>query len=793
MWLGKLLISLSSLSLMLLTYVWFLTDWGKRGKAGGGEPALGSVDQSINKGFAISGMDCASCAINIARNLRKTRGVVSAEVNYGSETGEVVYDPALCTEEELAAAVSGAGPRYRAVFNRENVHGHGSEQLKETELAVLKRKVVVSAVLSMLVMLGAGREWLPVVPEYLALPWVQMILTLPVVLWAGGVFLESVIFSLKSRLAGMDTLIGLGTGAAFIFSLVATFAPRAWGVTSIYYDTAAVIVTLILLGRFLEAKAKRQTGEAIKKLIGLNAKTARVIREKGGKLREIDVAIDEVVVGDLIRVRPGEKVPVDGIIEEGESAVDESVVTGESIPVEKTKGDRVVGATINKSGSFVFRATQVGADTILSHIVKMVAQAQGSKAPIARLADSISQVFVPVVMILAIVTFSGWIVAGSSVGFALTNAIAVLIIACPCALGLATPTAIMVAVGKGAQGGILIKDARSLEILGRVNTVVFDKTGTLTVGKPRVTDMVIFDNKMKENDLLRVAASLEVGSGHPLAEAILEAASQRGVGAIKIDKFISIHGQGVKANIDGQEVMLGNRKMLSGVISNIKDFEHKILYLETQGKTVVMLASGKKGKQTLHGAIAISDSVREGAAQVVSQLMVMHITSYMITGDNARTAAAIADEVGIASSRVLSEVEPEGKQKEVKRIGGMVAMVGDGVNDAPALAAAQVGIAMGSGTDVAIEAAGITLLSRNIRAVVTAFELSKKTMRIIKENLFWAFIYNIVLIPVATGIFSPFGLTLNPMLASAAMAMSSVTVVGNSLRLRKIKIDSWKR
>ncbi|MEK7124132.1 MAG: copper-translocating P-type ATPase, partial [Patescibacteria group bacterium] len=550
-----------------------------------------------------------------------------------------------------------------------------------------------------------------------------------------------------------------------------------------YFDVATIIIGLILLGRYFEAKAKAGTSEAIKKLIGLQAKTARVVRD--GK--EIDIPIAEVVIGDIIRVRPGEKVPVDGIIQEGESSIDESMVTGESIPVDKSKGANVIGATINKTGTFTFKTAKVGQETMLAQIIKLVQEAQGSKAPIQRLADLVSSYFVPVVLMLAIATFVVWYNFGPAPAllFALLNTVAVLIIACPCAMGLATPTAIMVGTGKGAEHGILIKDAESLETAHKINTIIFDKTGTLTKGKPEVTDVIVVDNLYRD-EALQLAASLEKGSEHSLAESIVKKADEEKIALSRVEGFQAIPGHGVEGIIEEKRVVLGNRKLMQIKNISIKDQEANIARLEQEGKTVMMLASGGK----LMALIAVADTVKESAVEGLQQLQKLGIEAVMITGDNQRTANAIAQKLGI--KRVLAEVLPDQKEAEVRKIqaeGKVVAMVGDGINDAPALAAADVGIAMGSGTDVAIEAADITLINKDLRSVANAVTLSKKTMRTIKQNLFWAFGYNIVLIPVAMGLLYPFfHILLNPIFASIAMATSSVSVVSNSLLLKRKKI-----
>ena len=657
----------------------------------------------------------------------------------------------------------------------------------------LRNKVAVSLFFGAIITWGSFPGLSNYAPDLFKNFFFQLLLATPVQFWAGLAFYKATIPALKNRTANMDTLVAIGTSVAYFYSVFVTFFPAILQKFQIeampYFDVASVVIGLILLGRFLEAKAKGQTSQAIKKLIGLQAKTARVVRD--GK--EIDVPIQDVVVGDLIRVRPGEKIPVDGIVTEGDSSIDESMVTGESIPVEKTIKDIVIGATLNKSGTFLYKATKVGSETMLSQIIKLVQEAQGSKAPIQRLADVISSYFVPVVIILSILTFVVWYVFGPTPAlvFAILNSIAVLIIACPCAMGLATPTAIMVGTGIGAENGILIKDAQSLEIAHKVNTIIFDKTGTLTHGTPKVTDIVkVQSSKFKiqsDSEILRLAASLEKGSEHSLAEAIVKDAENKKITLDKIDKFKAVPGHGVEGFLKMDKVILGNRKMMEREKVNFKDSEEQIEKLETEGKTVMMIAV----KNELIGLIAVADTIKDSAKEAIQILNKMRIQTIMITGDNMRTADAIARSLGI--SKILADVLPQDKENEVRKIqsqGKVVAMVGDGINDAPALAAADVGIAMGSGTDVAIEAADITLINHDLKSVVKAIILSKKTMRTIKLNLFWAFGYNIILIPVAMGALYPFsGILLNPIFASFAMATSSVSVVTNSLLLKRAKIN----
>ena len=745
----------------------------------------------VTKQFPIVGMHCASCALNIARKLRKTEGVMSADVNYGSEKAVVSYDSDIVDVGKLAQAVEGAGTEYKLVTGEEGRGGAGGmsvEELKRKELDDLREKMVVSAVLSAVVVVGSLGEWLTFVPQLLKSGTVQMLLTIPVQFWAGGVFVRAIVNGFRNRMAGMDTLIGIGTVTAFVFSTVNVLFPGIFRKEGgMYFDTAAVIVTLILLGRFLEARAKSRTNEAIKKLLALSAKTARVVRNGV----ETDIPVEEVVVGDLIRVRPGEKVAVDGVVVEGGSAVDESMVSGESMPVAKKVGDNVIGATINKTGSFVFRATRVGGETMLAQIVKMVEEASSSKAPIARAADVVSAYFVPVVMITAIATFTWWYVFGAGLTFSLLTSIAVLIIACPCALGLATPTAIMVGVGRGAEMGILIRNAETLEIAGKVGRVIFDKTGTLTWGKPVVTDVVAAKvsrgRKLGEESVVKLAASLEKGSEHPLAEAILEKAREKNYTLAEVSDFEAIAGMGVEGKVGGERVFLGNSRLVLGAGGSLGEWEKKIADLEKEGKTVVLLG---RGQGEILGLIAVADTVKDSARGGVESLKAMGVATVMITGDNKRTGEAVGRLVGV--EEVLAEVMPAEKEAEVRRLqeGGAVkvAMVGDGINDAPALAASDVGMAMGSGTDVAIESAGVTILNKDLESVARTLRLSRVTMRLIRQNLFWAFAYNVVLIPVAAGALSGRGVLLNPMLASLAMAMSSISVVGNSLRLKSVRV-----
>ncbi|OGZ93500.1 MAG: copper-translocating P-type ATPase [Candidatus Sungbacteria bacterium RIFCSPHIGHO2_01_FULL_47_32] len=739
---------------------------------------------SDKKTFSIKGMHCASCVAAIEGSLKKVDGVLEATVNLATEKAMVTFDPERVTDERLRSAVSNAG--YQALINEEAKTESDEEKEKQKELRDLRIKVIVSLVLGGLILWGSFPGIIKTAPVFLKNFWVQLFLATPVQFWAGFAFYRATISALKHRTANMDTLVAIGTTVAFGYSAFVTVLPQLVikiGIEPMpYFDTGTIIIGLILLGRYFEARAKAGTSEAIKKLIGLQAKTARVVRD--GK--EADIPISEVIIGDSIRVRPGEKIPVDGIITDGESSIDESMLTGESMPVDKITGNIVVGATMNKTGTFTFNATKIGSETMLAQIIKLVQEAQGSKAPIQRLADSVSSYFVPVVIMLAFLTFAVWYNFGPSptLLFALLNTVAVLIIACPCAMGLATPTAIMVGTGKGAEHGILIKDAESLETAHKIKTIIFDKTGTLTKGQPEVTDIIPIGS-ISRDELLKLAGSIEKGSEHSLAEAIVRAAEAKQFMVSKVEKFQAIPGHGVEGVIDGARVVFGNKRLMDKESIDIGSANKEISGMENNGKTVMMLGIGNK----LVGLIAVADIIKESAKEGLAALQKLGIEVVMITGDNQRTATAIGKTLGI--TRILAEVLPDQKEAEVRKIqaeGKVVAMVGDGINDAPALAAADVGIAMGSGTDVAIEAADITLISKDLRSIATAIILSKKTMRTIRLNLFWAFGYNVILIPVAMGILYPFfHLLLNPIFASVAMATSSVSVVSNSLLLKRKK------
>lgn len=744
-----------------------------------------SLRDKVTKTFPVKGMHCASCVRVIEKSIGKLDGVENCNVNLATEQATVNYDPSKVTKDAISNAVKNVG--YTALIDQEVKDQDETQKEKLKELNALKLKTIFALTLGGLILWGSFPGLINTAPEILKNPIIQFILATPVQFWAGFEFYRATVNSLKHRTANMDTLVTIGTTVAYLYSIVVTFLPEVFknlGVELMpFFDTSTIIIGLILLGRFFEARAKLSTSDAIKKLIGLQAKTARIIRDGVEK----DVPINEVAVGDEIRVRPGEKIPVDGVITDGNSSIDESMVTGESIPVEKIKGDTVIGATMNKSGSFIYKATKIGSDTMLAQIIKLVENAQGSKAPIQRLADIISSYFVPIVIMLAILTFAIWYNFGPTPAFlfALVNTIATLIIACPCAMGLATPTAIMVGTGIGAEHGILIKDAESLETAGKINTIIFDKTGTLTNGKPIVTDIITADH-LGVDEILKLAASLEKGSEHALAEAIVKEAENKGLSLSKTLDFKAIAGHGVEGMVDGKKLYFGNRKLMQSLGISIMQVEEHISKLESEGKTVMLFAINKE----LTALIAVADTVKESAKIGIANLQKMGIETVMITGDNERTANAIASQIGI--KRVLAEVLPDGKEKELRKIqaeGKKVAMVGDGINDAPALAAADIGIAMGTGTDVAIEAADITLVNKNLNSVSEAINLSKKTMRTIRMNLFWAFGYNIILIPVAMGALYPFfHITLSPVLASGAMAISSVSVVTNSLLLKRVKI-----
>lgn len=716
----------------------------------------------------ITGMHCASCVTVLEKALMKTDGVVSANVNLSTEKAVVEFDESKASVQVLINAVKNRG--YSARVSTEADKSF-DELEKKGELTRMKQLLAFSLMLSVPAAF-IGMVFMEDVPYAIYL---LFLLATPVQFISGARFYSGAWAALKNRTSNMDTLIAVGTSAAYFYSVAVMLVNP---MLDQYFETAAVLITFVLVGKYLEAKAKGKTSEAIRKLMDLSPKTATVVRD--GK--EVVIPVEQVKVGDILLVKPGEKIPVDGVIISGASSIDESMITGESIPVEKTVGSNVIGSTINKHGSFQFRATKVGADTTLAHIIKLVEDAQGSKAPIQRFADVISSYFVPAVILIALLSFGVWyLIIGKTFAFALVIAVSVLVISCPCALGLATPTAIMVGIGKGAGAGILIKSGEALETTRKINALVFDKTGTITKGTPSVTDVVIL-NELNEDDALKFAGSIERSSEHPLAEAVLDYVKEKGVALADVSDFKAVPGHGVSAKVEGRNVLLGNRKLISSKGINFSTFEGSLTKLEDEGKTVVILAVD----DVPAALIAIADTLKDTAKGAVAELTKLGIDVYMITGDNKRTAEAVGKMVGIKN--VFSEVLPEDKVNYVRDLqarGRKVAMVGDGINDAPALAQADVGIVMASGTDVAMESGNIVLMKNNPLDVVKAFRLSKATMGKIKQNMFWALIYNVIGIPIAAGVFYPFtGWLLNPIIAGGAMALSSVSVVTNSLTLK---------
>ncbi len=769
----------------------------------------------------VSGMTCASCQAGVQKSLQRQPGVVDASVNLMMGNAAVTYDPAVTRPEALVEAIreTGYGAELPAAERTAFEEQEARDKAQAEEFHELRLKAVASGIAGLTAMMismplmapvGGHPHGGPVADPFMrwamesmspalerALPWLYridprmlsytlLVLTAGIMAWAGRHFYARAWSSFRHHSADMNTLIAVGSGAAFLYSVLATVVPgfflRRGLQPDVYYEAVVIIIALILAGNALEARAKSRTSAALRGLISLQPKTARVLRDT----EEIDIPVEEVRSGDAIGVRPGERVPVDGEVLSGSSAVDESMLTGESMPVEKGPGDRVIGGTINRTGAFRYRATTLGSESMLARIVQLMREAQGSRAPIQRLADRISAVFVPVVLQIAIVTFVVWFVATDSAPAvrAFAAAVAVLIIACPCAMGLAVPTAVMVATGRGAELGALIKGGEALQRAGDITHVVLDKTGTVTEGRPTVTDVVTFDDR-KSEELLRLVASLEASSEHPLADAIVRHARDLGLPLVQAGEFQSVTGRGAMGMVDGAALAVGNERLMADYAVPVEPLQADAERLTAQGKTPVYVAIDGK----LAGLLAVADPIRSTSKEAIARLKRMGLHVVLLTGDHRRTAEAIASQAGI--DRVVAGVLPEGKVEEIRRLqqeGAVVAMVGDGINDAPALAQADVGIAIGSGTDIAIEASDVTLMRGDLGGVADAIALSRRTMRTMKQNLFWAFIYNVVGIPIAAGALYPvFGLLLSPILASAAMAFSSVSVVANSLRLRRAR------
>ena len=743
---------------------------------------------SENITLKIEGMHCASCAMLVERGLKKVPAVAKANVNFASEKALVTFDSLKTSVNDLIAAVKKSG--YGAkVYDSRNPEADRLQ--REKEITGYWLKFIWAAVLSLPLVYFMFLDFFNILPGRGLMPYmgiISLILTIPIQFIIGAGFYKGAWSSLRMKTFNMDSLIAIGTSTAFFYSFwqLINYALNNHSligldgekIPELYFETAAFLITFVTLGKWLEAKAKGRTSDAIKKLMGLQPKTARVIRSGV----EADLPIDQVITGDLIVVRPGEKIPVDGLITKGASAIDESMITGESLPVEKNLNDTVIGATINKHGSFEFKATKVGNETALAQIIRLIEDAQGSKAPIQAIADRISAKFVPLVLILAALTFISWFfIMGAGLSFSLMAFTSVIVIACPCALGLATPTAIMVGTGKGAEYGILIKGGEPLEAACKINAIVFDKTGTLTKGLPEVTDIVKL-NSFDSEQILNLAASLEKLSEHPLAEAIIKKAKSQSLTLHEVNQFMAIPGHGVQGIIENQLYYLGNRKLINKLASpNLAEVELQIQQLENDGKTVMILGSDQK----VLGLLAVADMVKESSLAAIAKIQQKSIQVYMITGDNQRTAAAIARQTGIKN--IFADVLPDDKANEIKKLqsaGLKVAMVGDGINDAPALAQADLGIAMGSGTDVAMETGGIVIIKNDLNDVLTAINLSRETVSKIKQNMFFALFYNIIGIPIAARIFAGFGLILKPELAGLAMALSSISVVSNSLLLK---------
>jgi P-type Cu+ transporter len=720
----------------------------------------------------ISGMTCASCAKIIDKALNKEKGVKTANVNFSTEKAAIEFNPKITDEKKLIQIIKKKG---YSGYVSEGKDFKKEQRKTKDELKRLRNKVILSAIFAIPTFI-LGMFFMKT-PLFALQDYAMWILATPIQFYIGWQFYQGSWSALKNRSANMDSLIALGTSAAYFYSVYVVLS----GTGHQYFEASAVLITLVIFGKYLEAKAKGKTSEAISKLMKIGAKTATVIRNR----KEIKIPIDDVVKGDIVIVKPGEKVPVDGVITEGHSTIDESLVTGESIPVEKKKGDEVIGSTINKVGSFRFKATKVGSETTLSRIVKLIEEAQTKKAPIQRFADAVSAYFVPIVIFIALLTFTIWFsIIKAEVGFAIIAAVAVLVIACPCALGLATPTAIMVGTGKGAKQGILIKGGDALETAHKLKYVVFDKTGTITKGQPEVTNLVV-SKELTENKLLEIAGSIENSSEHPLAEAIVNKAKAKKIKMKKISAFKAITGKGVKAKFNKKEYYLGNLRLMNERKVSLSTFKKKIENLETEGKTAMILAEGKK----LLGVIAVADEIKKDSPKAIRALQKLGIKVYMITGDNERTAKAIAKKAGIKN--YFAEVLPGEKANHVKKLQrkGKIAAVGDGINDAPMLAQADIGIAMGSGTDVAMETGSIVLMRDSLLDIPKAIKLSQLTMAKIRQNMFWALFYNVLGIPIAAGILYPWtGWLLSPMIAGGAMAASSVSVITNSLLLKRKKL-----
>ncbi|PDZ68210.1 copper-translocating P-type ATPase [Bacillus cereus] len=728
--------------------------------------------------FTVSGMTCAACANRVEKRLNKLEGVNGATVNFALESATVDFNPDEINVNEMKSAITKLG--YKLEVKSDEQNGSTDHRLQEIERQ--KKKFIISFILSFPLLWAMVSHFsftsFIYLPDMLMNPWVQLALATPVQFIIGGQFYVGAYKALRNKSANMDVLVALGTSAAYFYSVYLSI--RSIGssehMTDLYFETSAVLITLIILGKLFEAKAKGRSSEAIKKLMGLQAKTATVVRDG----TEIKILIEEVVAGDIVYVKPGEKIPVDGEIVEGKSAIDESMLTGESIPVDKTIGDGVIGSTINKNGFLKVKATKVGRDTALAQIIKVVEEAQGSKAPIQRVADQISGIFVPVVVVIAIITFAVWMlfVTPGDFGGALEKMIAVLVIACPCALGLATPTSIMAGSGRSAEYGILFKGGEHLEATHRLDTVILDKTGTVTNGKPVLTDVIVADG-FHEEEILRLVGAAEKNSEHPLAEAIVEGIKEKKIDIPSSETFEAIPGFGIESVVEGKQLLIGTRRLMKKFNIDIEEVSKAMEALEREGKTAMLIAIDKE----YAGIVAVADTVKDTSKAAIARLKKMGLDVVMITGDNTQTAQAIAKQVGI--DHVIAEVLPEGKAEEVKKLqtqGKKVAMVGDGINDAPALATADIGMAIGTGTDVAMEAADITLIRGDLNSIADAIFMSKMTIRNIKQNLFWALAYNGLGIPIAA-----FGF-LAPWVAGAAMAFSSVSVVLNALRLQRVKL-----